>query len=109
MLDLHACCVQEQALVATQHVEGIVKLVETVMCGDTKWLIMEPIGVELPLSPTSVVLTHMDELASCVERLYGVGWLHCDISFFNCLIFQPEGKAGFIDMGAAKTVGQVWV
>ena len=69
---------------------------------------MEPIGVELPLSPASVVLTHMDELASCVERLYGVGWLHCDISFFNCLIFQPDGKAGFIDMGAAKTIGQVW-
>lgn len=83
------------------------KLLETVMCGSTKWLIMGPVGDELPFSPASVVLTHMDELASCVERLHGAGWLHCDISYDNCLVFQPEGKAGFIDLGAAKTISQV--
>ncbi|KAK9904734.1 hypothetical protein WJX75_001584 [Coccomyxa subellipsoidea] len=97
---------EEQALIATQHVGGIVKLLETVTCGSTKWLIMGPVGEELPFSPASVVLTHMDELASCVERLHGVGWLHCDISYFNCIVFQPDGKAGFIDLGAAKTISE---
>ncbi|KAK9803961.1 hypothetical protein WJX72_008375 [[Myrmecia] bisecta] len=97
---------EEQALNATQHVDGIVKLIEKVVCGNTKWLIMEPVGDELPFSPASVVLTHMDELASCVERLYGAGWLHCDISYFNCRVFPPTGKAGFMDLGAAKTLKQ---
>lgn len=109
MLEWHACCVQEQALIATQQVEGIVKLVETVMCGHTKWLIMEPLGVELPNSPASVVSRTCTSWFHASNGLHAVGWMHCDISYSNCVVFQPEGKAGFIDMGAAKTIKQVRV
>lgn len=76
------------------------------LCGNRKWLILGPVGSELPVWPEETVLDHMFHLSSTVRDLHRVGWLHCDLSYFNCSVF-PAGKAGLIDLGAAKTLQEV--
>jgi len=71
-----------------------------------RWLIMGPIGTPLPWHPETTVLGHVLELAAVIGELKKAGWLHCDISYFNCMIFPGKG-AGLIDLGAAKTLAQV--
>ncbi len=48
---------------------GVVKLVEAVISDGWRWLLLNPVGSELPGEPASTVLRHIGELAQTVEDL----------------------------------------
>jgi len=98
---------QEAALKGAFAVSGVLKLKEAVVTSEgVRWLILGPVGTPLPWHPETTVLGLISELAAVIGELKKAGWMHCDISYFNCMIFPGNG-AGLIDLGAARTLAQV--